>query len=51
MLKLLLNTQDDFYKNIEEYNLGKEHYIHQVFNDMIADMPSNKNLKYYLNYL
>ena len=51
MLKLLLNTQDDIYKNIEEYNLGKEHYIQQVFNDMIPDMPSNKNLKYYLNYL
>ena len=36
---------DDIYKNIEQYNLGKEHYILQVFNDMMADVPSNKNLK------
>ena len=35
---------DDFYKNIEEYNPNKKHKILIVFDDMIADMPINKNL-------
>ena len=30
----------DVYKNIEEYNLGKEHKILIVFDDMIAEMIS-----------
>ena len=33
---------DDFYKNIEEYNPNKAHKILIVFDDMIADMLSNK---------
>ena len=32
------------YKNIDEYNPGKENKILIVFDDMIADMIHNKNL-------
>ena len=35
----------DFYKNIDDYNLDKENKILLVFDDMIADMDHNKNLK------
>ena len=34
----------DVYKNIEEYNLGKEHKMLIVFDYMIADMINNKKL-------
>ena len=34
----------DVYKNIEEYNPGKERKILIVFDDMIADMINNKKL-------
>ena len=34
----------DVYKNIEEYNLGKERKILIVFDYMIADMINNKKL-------
>ena len=34
----------DVYKDIEEYNLGKEHKIFIVFDYMIADMINNKKL-------
>ena len=34
----------DVYKNIEEYNPGKEHKILIVFDDMIPDMINNKKL-------
>ena len=34
---------DDIYKNIEEYDPNKKHKK-IVFDDMIADMPSNKKL-------
>ena len=34
----------DIYKNIEEYNLNKKQKILIVFDDMIADMFSNKKL-------
>ena len=34
----------DVYKNIDEYNAGKEHKILIVFDDMIADMINNKKL-------
>ena len=47
VLKLLLNTQmicKMFYKNIEEYNIGKKRKIQIVFDDMIADMINNKKL-------
>ena len=34
---------DDIYKNIEEHNPNKKHKILVIFDDMIADMLSNKN--------
>ena len=34
----------DVYKNIDEYNIDKEHEILIVFDDMIADMINNKKL-------
>ena len=33
---------DDIYKNIEEYSSNKKRKILFVFDDMIADMLSNK---------
>ena len=39
-----LNDMRDVYKNIEDYNLGREHKILIVFDDMIADMINNKKL-------
>ena len=45
ILKLLLNTQIvNIYKNIEEYNQNKKHKILIVFDDIMADMLSNKKL-------
>ena len=46
---LLLNTRimnnvDDIYKNIKEYSLNKERKIFIIFDDMIADILSNKKL-------
>ena len=35
---------DDVYKNIEEYNPNKKPKILIVFNDMMAEMFSNKKL-------
>ena len=35
---------DGLYKNIEEYNPNKKRKILIVFDDMIADMLSNKKL-------
>ena len=35
---------DDTYKNIEEYNRNKKRKLLKVFDDMIADMLSNKKL-------
>ena len=35
---------DDIYKNIGEYNLNKEHKVLIIFDDMIADMLSNKKV-------
>ena len=35
---------DDIYKNIEEYNLDNKRKILIKFDDMIADMLSNKKL-------
>ena len=36
------NDMDDVYKNIEEYNPNKKWKMLNVFDDMIADMLSNK---------
>ena len=41
------NDMDDIYKNIEEYNPNKKRKILIVFDDMIADMLSNKNVMEY----
>ena len=38
------NDMQDVYKNIEEYNPGKEGKVLIVFDDMIADMINNKKL-------
>ena len=35
---------DDAYKNIEEYNPNRERKILIVFDEMVADMLSNKQL-------
>ena len=36
------NDMDDIYKNFEEYNPDKKRKFFIVFDDMIADMLSNK---------
>ena len=38
------NNMDDIYKNNEEYNPIKKRKILIVFDDMIADLLSNKKL-------
>ena len=38
------NDMGDIYKNIEEYNSGKERKILILFDDMISGMLSNKKL-------
>ena len=38
------NDMRDIYKNIEDYNLGRERKILIVFDHMIADMINNKKL-------
>ena len=38
------NDMDDIYKNIEEYSPNKKQKMLIVFDDMIADMLSNKKL-------
>ena len=38
------NDMQDVYKDIEEYNPSKRHTVLIVFDDMIADMVSNKKL-------
>ena len=35
---------EDVYKNIDEYNIDKEHKILIVFDDMIVDMINSKKL-------
>ena len=39
------NNMQDIYKNIEDYNPGKNHKILTVFDDMIADMFNNRKTK------
>ena len=43
------NDMQDQYKNIEEYNPGKNRKLLIVFDDMIADMISNERLNPVLN--
>ena len=40
---------DDIYENIEVYNLNKKRKILVVFDDMIANMFSNKKLNKIVN--
>ena len=35
---------DGIYKNVEEYNLGKEHEILTVFGDIIPDILNNQKI-------
>ena len=47
ILKLSLSIRmicKDFYKNIDEYNVDKEHKILIAFDDKIADMIKKKKL-------
>ena len=37
-------VMNDIYKNIEEYNPNKKRKILIAFDEMIADMASNKNI-------
>ena len=39
------NRMDDFYRNIDDYNSSRKRKILIVFDDMIVDINSNKNLK------
>ena len=39
------NDVDDIYKNMAECNANRKRKILIVFDDMIADMLSNKNLR------
>ena len=39
------NTMDDVYENIDDYNPNRQRNISIVFDDMIADIMSNKNFK------
>ena len=39
------NDMYDVYKNIEDYNLGKKRKVLIVFDDMIADMINNNEVK------
>ena len=39
------NTTDDFYENIDDYNPSRKRKILIVFNDMIADIMSNKRFQ------
>ena len=40
---MYLNDINDINKNIEEYNLNKEHKIVVVFDDVVVYMLSNRN--------
>ena len=39
------NTMDDVYENIDDYNLNRKRKILIVFNDMIADIMTNKKFQ------
>ena len=38
------NTKDDVYQNIDDYNPSKKRKILIAFDDMIADIMTNKNI-------
>ena len=39
------NTMDDIYKNIDDYNTNRRRKILIVFDDMIADIMTNKKFQ------
>ena len=39
------NTMDDVYNNIDDYNLNRKRKIFIVFDDIIADIMTNKNFQ------
>ena len=39
------NTMDDIYENIEDYNPNRKRKILITFDDMIADIMTNKNFQ------
>ena len=39
------NTMDDVYEDIDEYNPARKRKIINVFDDMIADIMSNKKFQ------
>ena len=39
------DTMDDVYENINDYNSSRKRKILIVFDDMIADIMTNKNFK------
>ena len=41
------NAMDDVYKNIDDYNPNRRRKILIVFDDMIANIMTNKNFKQY----
>ena len=46
------NDMNNIYKSVEGYNLNKKHKMLNVFDDMTADIFSNKTLiQWSLNYL
>ena len=44
-------TIEDVYENLKDYNLTKKRRVLTVFDDMIADMDSNKKLGPIVNEL
>ena len=45
------NTMDDVYKNIDDYNPNRRRKILIVFDDMIADIMTNKRFQVIINEL
>ena len=45
------NTMDDVYENIHDYNSSRKRKILIVFNDMIADIMTNKKLQFIIKEL
>ena len=45
------NTMDDVYKSINDYNLNTKRKILSTFDDMIADIMTNKNFQAIINEL
>ena len=39
------NTMDDVYENIDDYNLNRKRKVLIVFDDMIADITTNKKFQ------